>query len=128
MTAYPRFLSPADTARVAQVCAHWRFLAQKNSLWQHLCIRRWRKLAWQYPDAAESPVQGGNEEEGVERDSWKKSYITRLKYDRHWQQDSVLQEVRRVKGHQKTVYCVQLVGVCRPLTKCPHRHIKLCHH
>ncbi|KAF9942667.1 hypothetical protein BGZ67_000481 [Mortierella alpina] len=42
-----RYLAAPDLARAARTCSTWNRLAVKNSLWQQLCLKRWR--TWPAP-------------------------------------------------------------------------------
>ncbi|KAF9275528.1 hypothetical protein BGZ68_010717 [Mortierella alpina] len=42
-----RYLAAPDLARAARTCSTWNKLAVKNSLWQQLCLERWR--TWPAP-------------------------------------------------------------------------------
>ncbi|KAF9948990.1 hypothetical protein BGZ70_001982 [Mortierella alpina] len=61
-----RYLSAPDLARAARTCSTWNKLAAKNSLWQQLCLERWR--TWPAPapysafyDSPSSRKEGGGD-------------------------------------------------------------------
>ncbi|KAF9375588.1 hypothetical protein CPB97_011355 [Podila verticillata] len=42
-----QYLSAEDLAHASMTCRSWKKLSEKNSLWQHLCLERWR--TWPTP-------------------------------------------------------------------------------
>ncbi|KAK7153209.1 hypothetical protein R3I93_011187 [Phoxinus phoxinus] len=55
------FLSPRDVCAAAQVCWHWRFLAEQDCLWSPKCIR----LGWFLPYSPSDHEYG----------AWKRHYV-----------------------------------------------------
>ncbi|KAI4895463.1 hypothetical protein NFI96_023966 [Prochilodus magdalenae] len=55
------FLNPVDLCAAAQVCWHWRFLAEQDCLWSPKCVRR----GWFLPYSPSDNEYGG----------WKKHYV-----------------------------------------------------
>lgn len=101
-----KFFSAPDLVRIAQVCAHWRILAESNPVWRQLCLRTWPKIRYtvDVSDADE------DYEASDSRDYWKKTFASRTKHDAKWRKRTKKSDLKFLKGHQKAVYCAQFVA------------------
>lgn len=125
------FLELTDLLSVKRVCAQWRFLVSRNSVWKRYALHRWPKL----PRTIGGTAALADESESIgeqgllsndEPDLWMRKVSTRVVYDRHWQMKSKFTQIGQLKGHQKHVYCAQLVAdATKVITGAADRKIKL---
>lgn len=111
------FSTPPTVTAIARSCAHFRFLAQHNSIWVALANTQWPKLHLQ--NARQAMDDG-------EADFGKKIYMAYLKYDRRFSYDPLFRHVRTVKGHTKKVHAMQLLeGGAKLVTSAGDKKIKI---
>ncbi|KAF9126431.1 hypothetical protein BGX30_015245 [Mortierella sp. GBA39] len=58
-------LSAKDLANASKTCRAWNKLSEKNSLWQQLCLERWR--TWPPPPPFSSYYDDNNQYQGIHR-------------------------------------------------------------
>eukprot|EP01122_Echinamoeba_exundans_P008340 TRINITY_DN2750_c0_g1_i2.p1 TRINITY_DN2750_c0_g1~~TRINITY_DN2750_c0_g1_i2.p1 ORF type:complete len:892 (-),score=162.12 TRINITY_DN2750_c0_g1_i2:84-2759(-) len=127
------YLDLGDLLNVKRVCAQWRFLVSRNQVWKRFAFSRWPKLSRTTGiDPLTSTMSDDSEssdptDADQDEDRWMRKVITRVKYDRHWQGPKAkFVQIGQLKGHQKHVYCAQLVGdATKVITGAADRKIKL---
>lgn len=121
------FMSPSLVAVMARTCAHFRFLAQRNTVWVALATNRWPKLQISADVMKDANGNSPSDvDDGAEVDFGKQLFLASLKYDRRFAVEPMYRHVRTLKGHTKRIHAMQfLEGQSKLITCSADKKIKI---